>query len=454
MVSVHQPAHKIFAKTENWFLLFGLIFGLAFLFVTPPFQILDEQDHFFTAYAISQGQYRSTNAQIPDSFMAMWESVKDMRFHLFIKTSWSELEPFLSKQSYEPRTAVSLYGTRFYSSVVYFPQAVGVSFATMAELPPLMVFWAGRFFALLFWLLVVYYSLLIAPTFKWVLLFISLSPVSLFTAASYSADSSTNALSFFMIAVLLKAASSDWNQIDFRRTVLLALTFLLFTVLKFPYIHLLALLCLIPRRKFTKKRYFWFLVLVTGLSLMFWFVRVNLFSHAPLFGIHENTVGNLPVQLDFILNHPLAYLEILKNTLIMKSGWYLATFAGVLGWVDTIIPFPAILSFYSILIILPLLDHRHELSISTTSKVILFTASIVVITGIFTTMYLSWTEVRSPIVDGVQGRYFIPLSPVLCMLVYNQRLKIPEKWLILIVNISIFLILSASCYTLGIRYFG
>lgn len=441
-------------KAENWFLLLGLVFGLMFIILTPPFQVLDEQDHFFTAYAISQGQSRSANAQIPTVFIDMWESVKDMRFHLFVKTSWSELKPFLSAQSYEPYIPVSLYATRFYSSVVYFPQALGVSLATMAELPPLIVFWTGRLFALLFWLLVIYCGLMIAPTFKWVLLFISLSPISLFTAASYSADSSTNALSFFMIAVLLKAASSDWNQIDFKRTILLTLTFLPFTVLKFPYINLLVLLCLISPRKFVKKRYFWFLMLAAGSSLMFWFLRVNLFSHAPLFGIHENTAGNLPVQLEYILKHPFAYLEILINTLSLKLGWYLATFAGVLGWVDTIIPLPAILLFYFILVILPFVDNRQNLHISNASKGVLLITSVLVIVGIFTTMYLTWTEVQAPIVDGVQGRYFIPVSPVLGLAAYNQQFKIPEKWLILIVSVSIFLILSASSYALGTRYFS
>lgn len=451
---VHKERLTVFKKAENWFLFFGLIFGLVFILLTPPFQVPDEQDHFFTAYAISQRQSRSTNSQIPVVFTDMWESVKDMRFHYYIKTSWSELKSFISTQSYEPRTPVSLYGTRFYSSLIYFPQAAGIAITKALDFPPLIVFWSGRFFALLFWLLVIYFSLAIIPTFKWVLLLIALNPTSLSVAASYSADSLTNAFSFLMFAVLLKAVSPDWERINLRRTILLGLTFLPFLILKFPFITQFAMLFLIPLRKFIRKRYLWCLLFAALACVILWFLRIILFSNAPLIGIHENTPGNLPFQLKFIVAHPIVYLGILKNTLAINFGWYLATFAGVLGWIDTIIPQPAILLFYSLLIILPFFDHRPDLFISNRSKIILLAASIAVILGIFTTMYLSWSTVGISTIDGVQGRYFLPIIPVLCLLAYNKRVKVPEKWVTIIVPASIFLILCASSFALFFRYFG
>ncbi len=46
-------------KSEHVFLILGLLFGLAFVFVTPPFQVPDEYNHFFRAYEISQGKLLS-----------------------------------------------------------------------------------------------------------------------------------------------------------------------------------------------------------------------------------------------------------------------------------------------------------------------------------------------------------------------------------------------------------
>src|SRR4028119_531544 len=42
-------------RPDRFFLLAGLLFGLAFAVVTPPFQAPDEPAHFYRSYAISEG---------------------------------------------------------------------------------------------------------------------------------------------------------------------------------------------------------------------------------------------------------------------------------------------------------------------------------------------------------------------------------------------------------------
>lgn len=37
------------------FLFLGIIYGTAFLFVIPPFQVPDEYEHYYKAYDISEG---------------------------------------------------------------------------------------------------------------------------------------------------------------------------------------------------------------------------------------------------------------------------------------------------------------------------------------------------------------------------------------------------------------
>src|ERR1043165_2935158 len=47
-----------FARLDKCYLTIGLVFGLAFLVVTPPFQIPDEPNHFFRCFQISEGHVR------------------------------------------------------------------------------------------------------------------------------------------------------------------------------------------------------------------------------------------------------------------------------------------------------------------------------------------------------------------------------------------------------------
>ena len=42
---------------EKIFLILSLVFGLLFVFITPPFQSPDENSHFLKAYSVSKGKF-------------------------------------------------------------------------------------------------------------------------------------------------------------------------------------------------------------------------------------------------------------------------------------------------------------------------------------------------------------------------------------------------------------
>jgi len=444
----------IFLQPERWFLFFSLLFGLLFALLTPPFQVPDEQDHFFTAYAISQGQSRQSTVSVPVSLVEMWDAVKDLRFNFQARIRWDELETFSSTSLSGQQEQISLYNTRFYSSILYFPQAAGVFISKELGLSTLIVFWTGRIFALLFWLSVMYVCLRIAPTFKWLLMFLMLTPISLYVGVSYSADSVTNAIIFLAIGIFLKAASPDWESIDLKRALILMATFIPLIFVKFPYVTQIALVSLIPFRKYQDKRYLFYILLTAFFCLGLWFLRVNLTSNAALFENHENTPGNLPQQLSFILSSPIYLLKIFYTTISELLGQYLLTFVGILGWFSLVLPSFVYFMYYIVLLFLSLLDHRKDFSISRFSKSILVATSILVFFELITIFYLSWTPVAYSFAQGVQGRYFLPFAPLLCLAFYNLRYSIRQKWLGFVSIIAIFLILSVSSYCIFIRYYS
>ena len=49
---------------------------------------------------------------------------------------------------------------------------------------------------------------------------------------------------------------------------------------------------------------------------------------------------------------------------------------------------------------------------------------------IFTSLYVQWTPVKSNVIDGIQGRYFIPLLlliPMIATKISDKKIKITEK---------------------------
>ena len=121
-------------------------------------------------------------------------------------------------------------------------------------------------------------------------------------------------------------------------------------------------------------------------------------------------------QLHFILGNVAGYGKILFNTFfIVKRNFYFQRFVGVLGWLDNPIPSSLIKSFLCILLVNALLTGNRKFRLSLRDKMILLVTFIAGLLAVETAIYLTWTPVGGSIVEGVQGRYFIPLAPMLLL---------------------------------------
>ncbi len=67
-----------------------------------------------------------------------------------------------------------------------------------------MIIYLARFANLLLYVLIVYSAIKLTPVHKWVFFLLALMPMTLYEAASLSADSFTIAVSFLLIALFLK----------------------------------------------------------------------------------------------------------------------------------------------------------------------------------------------------------------------------------------------------------
>jgi uncharacterized membrane protein len=146
--------------------------------------------------------------------------------------------------------------------------------------------------------------------------------------------------------------------------------------------------------------------------------------------MHELAVGTLDVvptaeavimsdQLNYVIAHPFSIFTAIKNSLIDYRGFYLTSFVGIFGNLDINIPVCFHLLFWLVLIVTLIADSAH---CALTLKVKAFFMGGGILSGIasFLGIYLLWTSIMQGIgvdfVDGVQGRYFIPLAPFMLTL--------------------------------------
>ncbi len=117
-------------------------------------------------------------------------------------------------------------------------------------------------------------------------------------------------------------------------------------------------------------------------------------------------------QLLRLWHHPARVLGLAAQTLAVNGGWYLEQFVGLLGYLDTKLPGPyhrAALVVLGLAALASMLRPR-EAGAGRWTRPLVAAAVLLAAAGTFFGIYVTWTAVGRPIVDGVQGRYFLPLA--------------------------------------------
>lgn len=116
-------------------------------------------------------------------------------------------------------------------------------------------------------------------------------------------------------------------------------------------------------------------------------------------------------QLTLLFNHPGSAVGIAANTLSSETNFYWRSFVGDLGWLDTNLHSWAYTGAgVGLIVLIGLLVRGSSVDLKLlglTVLTVLLTAA-----GVFGALYLDWTPVGADFVQGVQGRYFLPLLPI------------------------------------------
>lgn len=452
---------------ENVFICLGIIFGLLFLLVTPPFQAGDEPEHFFRAFQVSElgivaqrvdeKPHPKVGGDLPQSLAEVAGRLTDhIPFHPERKQKPGEiLSSFRIPLSPENRTFMEFANTALYSPIAYLPQALGIATGRVLRLPPIALLYTGRIFNLFIWILLVYMSIKTTP-FKWIFFLLALTPMSLFQASSLSADGFTNGLSFLLIAMFLNYSLGKDTPMKFMDLLAIFFFTLLLSLSKHVYFLIMCLFLLIPLKRIgTRRRYivvFVFLCLLNIMALALWY-SVSASLYIPFPGrVLEGAVISPKEQMSFILDHPVYYLKAILRT--CKLGRELVQqFIGCLGWLDTPLPEWLIWSYWSVLMLVALIDNKAQPFIKYKEKMLLGATWGSIAALISTAMYLTWTSLGGGIIDGLQGRYFIPIMPLSFVLLNNKRLSFSSKRFGLAIISFATLVLSLTVIILIKRYY-
>ncbi|MBE6601020.1 MAG: DUF2142 domain-containing protein [Ruminococcaceae bacterium] len=430
-------------RQANLFLILALLFGLLLILIEPPFVIPDENKHYLNVIRVSHG---GIFADVQDGQSGAYITADEYAFlSAFDGKYVNNSETYNTDIAFEHLGAPADGEEVFFASgdvainpTPYLLPGLAIALARVLSFFSLNAFGGyliGKFVNLLFFALIVRWALLRTKYLRNTMFLLGLMPMTIFQAASVSYDAYVISAAFLLFAFLTKILTAEPDvRISLEDVVAICLAAALLIGVKIAYAPLLLVLFAIPIRRFGSwKRYIACIAAVGVIGGLFYGVP-TLFNGMRLSGCETVLTDAQIAQNAYVSENPTILLSVIPHTLGVFFFYWLESFFGILGWLDT--PFPV---FFVVLFLLSLLFVAlAELSsirmLKVKPRILAWLGVTVFFVGTVYTMYVSWNPVLTGIVGGTiayggQGRYFIPIAPFVFLIAANPlvyRWKIKE----------------------------
>lgn len=418
------PFHRLTPPGQSalvWlFGFFAALMGFACLILTPPGQTPDERNHFARIVQISQGGIvglkrgdQDAGGYLPANLPSEAEFLEDLRFHPDHRVRLDELNGLARRHWGKERKWTSFANTVIYAPITYAPAAAVTAIARVGRATIVQTSYAVRTVNLGVTLLLCCLGLTVACRGRLYLALLASFPMVWALGASCSQDGLLFGLAFLLASCLTRIDQAYRGTKRFW--IFIAVGFAFLAVSKPPL-----LLCTLIPLGLCRSGHRMLTALPVLFSLLMFLIWQNLgLSPTKIQFLSGQGVSDSG-QIHWVFSHPFNIPGIALRTL--EATWLMRIheFIGVLGWLDTVMPrwyywlvyalVPAV--FYTGFV------RKKNLSLEMqNSYVILITLCCICLSigAVYFSLYVIWNSVGASIIDGVQGRYFLPIAPFLAL---------------------------------------
>lgn len=432
-LAVHFFLHPISKKITFNMVMVGLvaIFGIVYMFVLPPLSAPDEIRHYLTAYKLSN-QMMGKEAATEEGYVYM--RAEDATLLLNDFPGQDDYYVFLNNWRNQPVDTTPTLFTEEKAqdnlAIAYVPQALGITLARLLGLRQIPLMMMGRLFNLIFFLVCFAAALKVMPFGKEILGLIALFPMTLEQISSMSYDAFAFALAFLYTAYVLYLAFSA-PRVRKRDLALLTAIMAVLSPLKIIYIFLAFLMLIIPKEKFGNTRNYALSALFMGGIIIIVFLVLQMGTiteYVQGTDTHLEYADAEVYTLSWVFSHISDSAKIFFNTVRTESGyWFKQMIGSSLGWLEIGMPefVPYLFTMLMMFAIARPADepvywkgwHR---------AIGFFVVAIICVLAIFA-MFVAHTPEGYTTIQGVQGRYFLPVLPLAMLVVRGTSLKRAEN---------------------------
>lgn len=436
-------------KPEKVFLVTGGMLALIYMLLLPPLSVPDEEVHLKQAYEYTSrimGREASKHGTVvmdKEDFhaMQMFETTPSL-------PEYDRLKDEILKSGRESGTIEIPHTDTRAPAVVYVPGMIGILLGRILGLNGILVIYLGRICSILFYLMTMYWFIRLANFAKAAAFVIAVLPMTVQQCCSYSYDSVVIEFVFLYLALLFRLIYEK-QAIKRSQIAAYALFMILLSVCKGGmYMPLCLLTLLIPADRFygRKKKIIFTgcmaaaavaAFLTTALRNVLYVVNPTAQQTADAYLAGEN------YGVAGLLADPMEFILLSVRTLFLSGSTFLENmFGSQLGWLDINV---SRIVVYGMLLLTGLSILQMEnggsyssLSVTIRQKRMFLLVIALSAAMVFATMFIIWTPRESTEIFGIQGRYFLPLLPLVLMLFHGKSITIKK-------DISRKIMFSAVC---------
>lgn len=437
----------ILFSAHGLFVVIALIFGVAFAKITPPLWGYDETTHFNRVYQISRGNilpdknngvyggYVPANLKNLDDY-AVGDLVDD-------NTSILGRRDIDDMAAYNKLTSgkfsnvqVSAYPTSSYSPVAYIGPVAGLMVSRIFNTSIGTSITLARLASLAIYVLVVWAALKATRNLKlkWAIFIVALLPSSVSLAATINADSTIIALSLLLIALFFRLTKNGNSEYHGWLTWAFIIPAILIPAIKPNYVLLsMGILALPDRLLGNTKNSGRIIKAATALGSVFvallWTYATKPTAQAPISQRADGVNVVFTNQLTLLLHNPLHVIHMLVVSLVVNMNDYIQSLFGKINWNYVDVPM-LIIIILALGFVLAAVYAQEGLDKLSKGAGLFFVLTCLCAVSIFGVFYLTFTPATSPTIQGVQGRYFIPLMVPIAITMFRYipvRIKLSMR---------------------------
>lgn len=401
-------------KPENMVLILTAVMGISMAVINPAFQECDGPSHFYRSMDVSYGNLFGSFGNFTHEAGEIYvpENVQEIAYRQVSPGSGggnAYLE-YLKTHKFSKNKVRMIYYENV-TSVVYWPQGLGIFIGRTLNFSMYGVILMGRICNLLTYMGLAYAAVRLMPFYKNLLAMLAVMPLSVYQASSLSQDAVLNGVGFLFIALCCYYAFDEKVKLNWKKTLLLSVFLFILLLSKGVYVCMGLLVFLIPKDKFDSTKDYWksFVIAILLLIILGGIVILRVSSGINSLQAGVGDGGDTITQMQYLKTHPSMVVKVILSTILTNLNAYLMQL-NILGSLN----YPLTLFLVMepcFLLGVGLLDGQEVRGrIKVKHRIIMLLAFAITFAAILMGLYI-YDGIANPVggmvIGGIQGRYFV-----------------------------------------------